>query len=323
MNANVVVSLSLTVVGACVGIFIWMQANGLGTDDISFVDACYGRYGPADAGCDTLADEGVEWDTPILCHSSGPADGGTYTMRAFFDAVDSFTGLDEDAAAAAGVDWMVEECSKTQALPEGAVMDGNDMTQEEWDALVEEPEGGRKLVAGRKLIWRNFEGICSSNSDMIFNHQDSAECSGRHNTNNGNAIPRCEAFLSDANYYTSQKTLGIGCLNHDACLQKSSGGCNSNCADCNPGYQTNLPGGQDCDATLAHQAGKCAFNGGGCGGSIWAEAKATSASMTSFRHHWAECKWVKTKWWLPKYLSCKHVWRWQDSPNYEYCMGPR
>jgi hypothetical protein len=61
-----------------VGIFIWMQANGLGTDDISFVDACYGRYGPADAGCDTLADEGIEWDTPILCHSSGPADGGTY-----------------------------------------------------------------------------------------------------------------------------------------------------------------------------------------------------------------------------------------------------
>lgn len=155
-------------------------------------------------------------------------------MRAFFDAVDSFVDLDEDAAAAAGVDWMVEECSKMQ-LPEGAVMDGDDMTQEEWDLVVDE-SGGRKLVEGRKLIWANFEGICSSNSDMIFNHQDSAECSGRHNTNNGNAIPRCEAFLSDANYYTSQKTLGIGCLNHDACLQKSSGGCNSNCADCNPGY---------------------------------------------------------------------------------------
>jgi hypothetical protein len=316
MNANVVVSLSLVVVGACVGIFIWMQANGLGTDDISFVDACYGRYGPADAGCDTLADEGVEWDTPILCHSSGPADGGTYTMRAFFDAVDSFTGLDEDAAAAAGVDWMVEECSKTR-LPEGAVIVE---TQEEWDLVVDESDG-RKLVEGRKLIWANFEGICSSNSDMIFNHQDSAECSGRHNTNNGNAIPRCEAFLSNANYYTTQKTLGIGCLNHDACLQKSSGDCNSDCADCNPGYQTRLPGGKDCDATLAHQAGKCAWHGGGCGGSNWFEAKATSASMTSFRHGYPDMKWVKWGW--GGYYKVFINYRWQNSPNYEYCMGPR
>ena len=144
------------------------------------------------------------------------------------------------------------------------------MTKEEWDALpdakgpVKEdwnvmPDKGS---AGRRLSspwWTlNIENICSSDPVFIVLNpgMDSAECSGLNNKKGPTTTlsyltyPRCDAFLEDDKYYETETTLGIGCLNHDACLQKGGpekkGPCNDDCLGCNPGYQRNLPGDWDC-----------------------------------------------------------------------------
>mmetsp|Transcript_39017 Transcript_39017/g.71527 ORF Transcript_39017/g.71527 Transcript_39017/m.71527 type:complete len:88 (-) Transcript_39017:260-523(-) len=83
-----------------------MRNNNLNTDDISFIDACYGRDSGNDERCVMLAEEDIDWDTKILCHEHDDK-SGTYTMRGFFRAVDgakqAYTvngELDVDAATA-------------------------------------------------------------------------------------------------------------------------------------------------------------------------------------------------------------------------------
>ena len=127
VNASIVIPLSLLAISVSIGIFIWMRSNNLGTGDISFIDACYGRYGANDESCVMLAEEDIDWDTKILCHENDD-ESGTYTMRGFFHAVDdakqAYTvngELDVEAATTSYFEWFDDECGKGEPLPDGAV----------------------------------------------------------------------------------------------------------------------------------------------------------------------------------------------------------
>ena len=127
VNVSIVIPLSLLAISVSIGIFIWMWSNNLDTGDISFIDACYGRYGDNDESCAMFAVEDIDWDTKILCHEHDD-DGGTYTIRGFFHAIDdakqAYTvngELDVEAATASYFEWFNDECGKGQPLPEGAV----------------------------------------------------------------------------------------------------------------------------------------------------------------------------------------------------------
>mmetsp|Transcript_11206 Transcript_11206/g.19693 ORF Transcript_11206/g.19693 Transcript_11206/m.19693 type:complete len:115 (+) Transcript_11206:565-909(+) len=112
------------------------------------------------------------------------------------------------------------------------------------------PDEGDPFMRRSRVLTMNLEGICSTDPFFLAMGYtyDSAECSGRNNKSNPGAFPRCDAFLDNTKYYESKKILGIGCLNHDACLQKGNGNgyCNDDCGACNLGYRSHLPGGTDC-----------------------------------------------------------------------------
>lgn len=331
MNANVVVSLSLVVVGACVGIFVWMQANGLGTDDIAFIDACYGKFGEDSEECATFAEGGIEWDTAFVCDENFP-DNGHITMRGLFDAweasesetaeegesaMDAYIqsackAIDEEQMAGPMPDWSDTE------QPEGVPGEGDEIT-DEWIA----GGGGRKLVVNdqeeRKEFFFmaaiatflyfnrhdtliNFEGICSANWDMVANGNDSAECSGLRNY-------KCQAYQDyGPNYWRTSKPLGRACIDHDVCLQKGQN--NPNAAKqgwCNdfvaaPANNINYRGNtRNCDVTLRNRASHCAWAGGGS--NRWHCTQVAGAMAINPNGGFCECRGTQTK-------KCWWYWNW-------------
>lgn len=265
MNANVIVSLSLVVVGACVGIFIWMQANGETTDTISFVDACYEAYdGDAESIeiCDTIAEAGITWDTEIACVASEDLWFGSWTLRGYYDAT---TGT---------VDASEEYFSSVCADVDTAVAFDDERKLWGWVGKVVKKAAVAvaQVFADATGTAVNFEGICSGDFKFAFlKENDTAECSGKHDecgkTGSCSDGKSCQAFNErGASYYNTNSILGKGCIDHDMCLQKYNGYCGSDCSDdtgatgagCHSPYRNSGYGQKtNCDQRLVDEASKC------------------------------------------------------------------
>jgi hypothetical protein len=282
MNANVILSLSLVVVGACVGIFVWMQANGETADSISFVDACYETFAD-DAerteDCTAIAEAGITWDTPIACSGRDDVWLGAWTLRGYWEA----TATDGDTALAESnlEQYWAATCS---TVSEGDRGDSRKLWGSfgGWVESLVAPTAKSALTLFREATGTmiNFEGICSGDMDFAFmGGDDTAECSGKNDrSSHPSGGKSCEAYMTagnSKNYYGWAKKLGKGCIDHDMCLQKGGGHCGGNCESqgCHTqGYHNkgDHPGGKsNCDVHLAATARSCSVPGNTGGSNMW------------------------------------------------------
>ena len=266
MNPNVVVSVSLLVLGAFVTIFLWMNANGLSTDDISLSDACWESMnteaiGSDDNGddvllCDAIDQNSLTWDSIFACDNSG--DGAGYSFKALFEA---FSDDYNDCAAAA--DAVDDEDAESGDLNCGG----------KFAALVEDScsadrrhlsiEANQQRGLGDNTFWPGFAyGPCSMGIGFIVGlSEDDAECSGLRGFHGG--APGCKKRYPRGR----QWWLWDGCYNHDYCLVganlASNSFCGAQCTGCenagiNYGWSFRSGPGYNCDDGLASQAKKCA-----------------------------------------------------------------
>merc|ERR1719198_1124762 len=73
VNATVIVSATLVVIGAAVAIFMYMKTNGLTMDNTALLDACEGALGAEDDTCVMIRDQDIDWDTGIPCYEEAGA----------------------------------------------------------------------------------------------------------------------------------------------------------------------------------------------------------------------------------------------------------
>jgi hypothetical protein len=270
MNPNVVVSVSLLVMGACVGIFLWMNANGLTTDDISLSDACWQSMntepiGTDDSGedillCDAIDSQGLDWDTAFKCDNEENDYG--YTFREMFNAIDEDL---EDCQAQADLHGDTDEAVESGEISCGgaykALVDAHCVSRDTRRTLTERLPG-REL--GDNTFWPGWAyGPCSMGIGFLMGGSDDAECSGLRGFNGG--APGCKKRYPRGRKYW----LWDGCYNHDYCLvgndMKTGTWCGAHCPTCEArgvyyGWSKRSSRGWNCDNGLAGQASSCAWD---------------------------------------------------------------
>jgi hypothetical protein len=253
--------------GACVGIFLWMNANGLTTDDISLSDACWQSMNTEAIGsdedgndvllCDAIDQNGLTWDSAFACNNAD--DGNGYSFKEMFDAIDADLKDCQAQADAMG--------DQDEAVESGDITCGGN-----YEALVNEHciSSSRRTLTERGLYWDNWYwpgfayGPCSMGIGFIVGlSQDDAECSGLRGFHGG--APGCKKRYPRGR----QWWLWDGCYNHDYCLvgndMRSGSFCGAHCPTCEArgigyGWSKRSSGGWNCDNGLAVQAKSCAFD---------------------------------------------------------------